>query len=228
MQAVDGIDFDVRPGETLGVVGESGCGKSTMGRLITRLLEPTGGTIEFEGTDITHLSAGADAAAAPRHPDDLPGPVLLAEPAAHGRHDRRRAVPAPEASQTEGGVKKDGPGAAGAGRPQPRALQPLPARVLRRSAPAHRHRPGARAAAEADRRGRAGLRAGRVDPGAGGQPARRPAAGARPHLRDHRARPVGGPPRLGPGRGDVPRQDRGDRRPRRRSTRRRCTRTPRR
>ncbi|MFJ6790279.1 ABC transporter ATP-binding protein [Streptomyces angustmyceticus] len=58
VQAVDGIDFDVRPGETLGVVGESGCGKSTMGRLITRLDEPTGGSIEFQGKDITHLSPG--------------------------------------------------------------------------------------------------------------------------------------------------------------------------
>jgi oligopeptide/dipeptide ABC transporter ATP-binding protein len=59
VQAVDGVDFSVRQGETFSLVGESGCGKSTTGRLLTRLEEPTAGTITFEGRDITHLSEGA-------------------------------------------------------------------------------------------------------------------------------------------------------------------------
>jgi oligopeptide/dipeptide ABC transporter ATP-binding protein len=56
VKAVDGVTFSVNRGETLGVVGESGCGKSTMARCIMRLLDPTAGTIHFEGRDITKLS----------------------------------------------------------------------------------------------------------------------------------------------------------------------------
>ena len=59
VRAVDGVSFDVMPGETLGLVGESGCGKSTTGRMILRLIEPTAGSIEFDGINLVTLDAGA-------------------------------------------------------------------------------------------------------------------------------------------------------------------------
>ncbi|MBT2420956.1 dipeptide ABC transporter ATP-binding protein [Streptomyces sp. ISL-22] len=106
VRAVDGIDFEVRKGETLGVVGESGCGKSTMGRLITRLLEPTGGQVEFEGRDITHLSVGQ------MRPMRRDVQMIFQDPysSLNPRHTIGTIIGAPfklQGVQPEGGIKKE-------------------------------------------------------------------------------------------------------------------------
>ncbi|MEV0736523.1 dipeptide ABC transporter ATP-binding protein [Streptomyces sp. NPDC050549] len=106
VHAVDGLDFEVRSGETLGVVGESGCGKSTMGRLITRLLEPTGGKIEFEGRDITHLGVGG------MRPLRRNVQMIFQDPysSLNPRHTIGTIVGAPfklQGVEPEGGIKKE-------------------------------------------------------------------------------------------------------------------------
>ncbi|MFH8935155.1 ABC transporter ATP-binding protein [Streptomyces griseosporeus] len=106
VHAVDGIDFEVRRGETLGVVGESGCGKSTMGRLITRLLEPTGGKVEFEGKDITHLGVSG------MRPMRRDVQMIFQDPysSLNPRHTIGTIVGAPFRLQgvtPEGGIKKE-------------------------------------------------------------------------------------------------------------------------
>jgi oligopeptide/dipeptide ABC transporter ATP-binding protein len=108
VQAVDGVSFDVRRGETLGIVGETGCGKSTTAKLMMRLLEATAGEVRFDGQDITHLK-GAPLKAVRRemqmifqdpysslNPRKTIGSIIAAPFAIHGlqksKDERKRAV----------------------------------------------------------------------------------------------------------------------------------------
>ena len=208
VRAVDGVDLILRRGETVGMVGESGCGKSTVAKLLVALEKPTGGTIRYKGEDVAKMGGRA----LKRYRREVQ--IIFQDP--YGSLNPRMTVGDivaegwsvhADIAPTQGPAAAH-PGAAGARRPQPRLRQPLPAPVLRRPAPAHRHRPRARAAAGGHRLRRAGVGARRVGAGPGGQPARGPAGRLRHVLPLHRPRPVGRAPPLRPDRGHVPGQRR--------------------
>ena len=75
VKAVDGISFKIARGETLGLVGESGCGKTTTGRVILQLERPTSGHIFFEGKEITGIEEKALRNSSQENADDFPGPL---------------------------------------------------------------------------------------------------------------------------------------------------------
>ena len=105
VKAVDGISFEIAPGETLGMVGESGCGKTTAGRTIIKLYEPTGGKIYFEGEDITEISPSAMRSYRSKMQIIFQDPFASLNP----RHTIGRIIAAPIEIQNitpEGGVKR--------------------------------------------------------------------------------------------------------------------------
>ena len=144
--AVDGVTFDIRRGETLSLVGESGCGKSTVGKAILRLFTLTDGEVYLDGERIDNMPAGKLRLMRQRVQVVFQDPFSSLNPRMKVRDIL--AEPLINFGMAQGPPRPDreGRGADGQGPPAARCDQPLPARILRRPAPAHRHRsrPGAR------------------------------------------------------------------------------------
>jgi dipeptide transport system ATP-binding protein len=203
LQAVGGVSFSVQAGKTLAVVGESGLRQVHAGAHGLADRDADAGQLQLKGVDVV--------SATPRNAQGLRQQVQLVFQNPYGSLNPRKKIGAILEAPLEINTTLDAGQRAqkarsmlAEGGPAPGTLRPLSAHVLRRPAPAHRHcpRPDAQPGAAGGRR--AGVGAGRVDPGAGAQPAGRPAAGTRAGLPVHLARSGRGAPHRARRAGDVP------------------------
>ncbi len=190
IKAVDGIDVTVRRGQTLGVVGESGSGKTTLGLALMRLISSEG-RIAFLGQGIDGRNFKQ------MRPLRRAMQIVFQDP--YGSLSPRMSIgdivgeglKVHEPTAFAGRARQARGRGAGGSRARCGDAQPLPARILRRPAPAHRGRPRHGAGAGLRHARRADLGARHERAGAGGRPAARAAAAARPRLSVHQPRPQG-------------------------------------
>ena len=182
LTAVRDVSFERRsPGEVVSLIGESGSGKTTIGRMILRLTPVTGGAITFDGVDVSTLKRRPRQGLLPPRAGRLPGPVQLVQPDLQGgprlQHDPRAAY-FPGLSSAE--WEREARGVARGREPRPRRRPgQVPAPAQRRAAAAPADRPGAAARHQVPRRRRDHQHARRLDADRRAEPARRP-QGARP------------------------------------------------